>query len=212
MSPTRFRSATVAGLVSYSVRAMSIVSDEVEARMAARLRARRLELGLSLGDLAELSGVSKAMIGKVEANASSPTAGVLGRLCNGLGITMSALMASVEAEDATQLLAAEQPRWHDPSTGLERVAVSPRTSFSSVEVARLRLEPGSIVDYPTPPSTAYAQHVLGLAGTLRFSVGAGSFVVGPGDCVAARIDRPTRFEALAGRRAEYLVIVERASR
>ncbi|MGZ4401110.1 MAG: helix-turn-helix domain-containing protein [Gaiellaceae bacterium] len=63
--------------------------------MAERLRARRLELGLSLAELARSSGVSKAMIAKVEATASSPTAGVLGRLCNGLGITMSALMAAV---------------------------------------------------------------------------------------------------------------------
>ena len=180
--------------------------------MAERLRARRLELGLSLGDLAELSGVSKAMIAKVEATASSPTAGVLGRLCSGLGITMSALMAAVETEEATRLAAAEQPRWRDPATGLERVAVSPRTSFSAVEVARLRLPPGTVVDYPTPPSIAFAQHLVGVAGELRFTVGRSIFVVGPGDCVAARIDRPTRLAALGADAAEYLVIVERAGR
>jgi transcriptional regulator with XRE-family HTH domain len=191
---------------------MTIVDGGVEARMAERLRARRLELGLSLGDLSALSGVSKAMIAKVEASSSSPTAGVLGRLCSGLGITMSALMAAVETEDATQLLAAEQPRWHDRGTGLERVAVSPPTSFSAVEVARLRLQAEAVVDYPTPPSVAYAQHIVGIAGEVRFTVGQRSFDVGPGDCVAARIDRPTRFEVLGARPAEYLVIIERAGR
>jgi transcriptional regulator with XRE-family HTH domain len=188
------------------------MADEIDVRMAARLRSRRLELGLSLGELAELSGVSKAMIAKVEATSSSPTAGVLGRLCSGLGITMSALMAAVETEDATQLLAADQPRWRDRATGLERVAVSPRTSFSAVEVARLRLPAGTVVDYPTPPSIAYAQHILGVAGQVRFTLGQSSFVVGPGDCVAARIDRPTRFEALEAGPAEYVVVIERASR
>ncbi|HEY7730934.1 MAG TPA: XRE family transcriptional regulator [Gaiellaceae bacterium] len=180
--------------------------------MAERLRARRLELGLSLGDLAELSGVSKAMIAKVEATTSSPTAGVLGRLCGGLGITMSALMAAVETEDATQLVAADQPRWRDPATGLERVAVSPRTTFGAVDVALLQLPAGTVVDYPAPPSVAHSQHIVGVAGHLRFTVGRRSFEVGPGDCVAARIDRPTRFEALGDEPAEYLVIVERASR
>jgi transcriptional regulator with XRE-family HTH domain len=188
---------------------MTIVAGHVELRMAERLRERRLELGLSLGDLAERSGVSKAMIGKVEAGTSSPTAGVLGRLCSGLGITMSALMASVETEDATQLLAADQPTWCDQATGLERVAVSPRTSFSDVEVARLRLPAGTVVDYPTPPNVAYAQHILGVAGTVRFTVGRQSFDIGPGDCVAARIDRPTRLEARGLEPAEYLVIIER---
>jgi transcriptional regulator with XRE-family HTH domain len=187
---------------------VTIVAEPIELRMAGRLRARRLGLGLSLGELAARSGVSKAMIAKVEAATSSPTAGVLGRLCAGLGITMSALMASVESEDATHLAAAEQPVWHDPASGLERVAVSPRTSFSAVEVTRLRLPAGTVVDYPTPPAAAHAQHIVGLAGRFRFSVGATSFEVGPGDCVAARIDRPTRFE-VGDEPAEYLVIVER---
>jgi transcriptional regulator with XRE-family HTH domain len=189
-----------------------MVDDEIDLRMAERLRARRLELGLSLGDLAELSGVSKAMIAKVEASTSSPTAGVLGRLCSGLGITMSALMAAVESEDATQLMASHQPRWRDRAAGLERVAVSPRTTFSHVEVARLRLRAGTAVDYPTPPTIAYAQHIIGLSGTVRFTVGLSSFVVGPGDCVVARIDRPTRFEVLGAGPAEYLVVIERAGR
>jgi hypothetical protein len=66
----------------------------------------------------------------------------------------------------------------------------------------------AVVDYPTPPAAAFAQHVVGLAGRFRFTVGASTFEVGPGDCVAARIDRPTRFE-VGDEPAEYLVIVER---
>lgn len=177
--------------------------------MAARLRERRLDLGLSLGELARTSGVSKAMIAKVEAGTSSPTAGILGRLCTGLGITMSALMAAVEGEDAALLAAADQPRWRDGATGVDRVAVSPRTAFSGVEIARLRLAAGAVVDYPAPQGLAYAQHILGIAGMLRFTVGGRSFDVGPGDCVAARIDRPTRLEAPGAEPAEYLVVIER---
>jgi transcriptional regulator with XRE-family HTH domain len=197
-------------VVSDRVRSITIVVDDIEARMAERLRARRAELRLSLGHLAARSGVSKAMIAKVEAGTSSPTAGVLGRLCMGLGITMSALMAAVEGEDATQSLAADQPRWRDPDTDLERIAVSPRTSFGAVEIARLRLPAGTTVDYPAPPSVAFAQHLLGVRGKLRFTLGQSSFVIKAGDCVAARIDRPTRFEVLGGHPAEYFVIVEQA--
>jgi transcriptional regulator with XRE-family HTH domain len=188
------------------------VSDvALEQRMAERIRARRLELGLSLGDLAARSGVSKAMIAKVESTRSSPTAGLLGRLCGGLGITMSALMAAVESEDATMLRSGDQPHWHDTATGIERVAVSPRTSFSAVEVARLRLGAGAVVDYPTPPTVALSQHIVGVRGRLRFTLGATVFDIGPGDCVAARVDRPTRFEAVDDD-AEYLVILERPGR
>ena len=189
-----------------------MVADDLDARMAERLRARRLELGLSLGELAERSGVSKAMIAKVESHVSSPTAGVLGRLCAGLGITMSALMAAVETEEATLLAADDQPRWRDAATGLERTAVSPSASFSGVDVARLLLPPRTVVEYPAPPSVGYAQHIVGLAGCVRFTVGQASFDVGAGDCVAARIDRPTRFEVQGDEAAEYLVILERGTR
>jgi transcriptional regulator with XRE-family HTH domain len=193
-------------------RSMTIMDDSVERRMAERLRARRLQLDLSLGALAASSGVSKAMIAKVESRTSSPTAGVLGRLCAGLGITMSALMAAVECAEATLLEAEEQPSWSDSDTGLERVAISPRTSFSDVEIARLRLAAGAVVDYPTPPSVGFAQHIVGVTGSVRFTLGERGFDLGPGDCVAARIDRPTRFEALGPGPAEYLVVVERGRR
>ncbi len=190
----------------------TIVDDLTTARIAARLRERRVELGLSLGELAGRSGVSKAMIGKVEARSSSPTAGVLGRLCAGLGITMSALMAAVEAEDAVLLPAADQPRWHDPETGLVRVAVSPRTPAGAVDVARLHLPAGAVVAYPAPPAVAHAQQLLGIAGRVRFTLGTRAFEVGPGDCLAARVDRPTRLEALGSEPAEYLVVVDRLAR
>jgi transcriptional regulator with XRE-family HTH domain len=189
-----------------------MIDDEIDARMAARLRERRRELGLSLGELAGLSGVSKAMIAKVEAGTSSPTAGVLGRLCAGLGITMSSLMAAVETAEAAKVAAVDQPRWRDQATGLERTAISPQTAFSAVEVARLRLPPGTVVDYPAPPIMAHAQHIVGVTGRLRFTVGQSSFDIDAGDCVAVRIDRPTRFEVLGADPAEYLVIVERGGR
>src|SRR3954469_16132136 len=81
------------------------------------------------------------MIGKVEAGSASPTAGVLGRLCAGLGIAISALMAAVEREDVVLLRAADQPRWYESATGLVRVPVS-------------RLTPGSV-----RPLTGLAWHI-----------------------------------------------------
>ncbi|MEK9970656.1 MAG: helix-turn-helix transcriptional regulator, partial [Ferrovibrio sp.] len=59
------------------------------------MKARREEQGLSLADLAERSGVSKAMISRIERREASPTAALLGRLCAGLDITLSGLMAAV---------------------------------------------------------------------------------------------------------------------
>ena len=74
----------------------SIVSNELDGRIAARLLAERTSRGWNLEQLAERSGVSRAMISKVERGESSPTAAVLGRLSAAFGLTLSQLLARAE--------------------------------------------------------------------------------------------------------------------
>lgn len=183
---------------------------DVEPRIAANLRLRRDALGLSLGQLATRSGVSKAMIARVESGASSPTAGLLGRLCAGLGVTLSTLMLSVESPGATYFPAAAQPAWEDPATHLRRTLVAPASPETPIEVARLQLPAGTVIDYDLVPARALRQHIVMLSGRLTFTIGGESTSLTPGDCLFAVIDRPTRFEVPPGAPAEYLVIQERA--
>ena len=59
--------------------------DTADTRLGARLRLEREARGWSLSDLAARSGVSRAMINKVERGESSPTAALLGRLSGAFG-------------------------------------------------------------------------------------------------------------------------------
>jgi transcriptional regulator with XRE-family HTH domain len=185
-------------------------AESIETRIAANLKTRRDALGLSLAQLAERSGVSKAMIGKVESGVSSPTAGLLGRLCAGLGVTLSTLMNAVEAAGSTHFPAQAQPSWRDPETGLQRTLVAPASARSNVEIAHLRVPPGTVVEYALVPQQPIRQHLYMLAGALTFTIGGEPTVLVPGDCLFAVIDRPTRFEIHPGAPAEYLVIQEPA--
>lgn len=184
--------------------------DVIEHRIAANLKTRREGLGLSLGQLAAQSGVSKAMIAKVESGASSPTASLLGRLCAGLGVTLSTLMNSVEAADVALFAAANQPTWRDSETGLTRTLVASASAHSTTEIARLVLPAGTSVEYGVIPRAPLRQHIYLLAGTLEFAIGGESTVLGPGDCLFAVIDRPTQFHVPGDDAAEYLVIQEPA--
>ena len=49
---------------------MTPIGNDIEARIASNLLRRRKEFGPSLGQLATRSGVSKAMIARVESGAS----------------------------------------------------------------------------------------------------------------------------------------------
>ena len=57
-----------------------------------QIKTRRLALSLTQGDLADRSGVSKAMICDVECGKKNPTIRLLGQLANGLGCGISDLL------------------------------------------------------------------------------------------------------------------------
>ena len=182
---------------------------DIEARIASRLKARREELALSLADLAGRSAVSKAMISRIERRETSPTAALLGRLCAGLDITLSGLMAAVEDKNLVLLPAAAQPVWRDPETGFERRAVTPAGTGSSVEIVQATLPPGAKISYPALPAGAYDQHILGVSGVLRFSSGDDHFDIAAGDCLHCALDQPHVFTNETGEPCRYLVILAR---
>jgi transcriptional regulator with XRE-family HTH domain len=61
-------------------------------RVSSRLRKLRDELGLTIQHLADRSGVSRAMISRIEREESRPTATVLNKLSIGLGMRLTTLL------------------------------------------------------------------------------------------------------------------------
>src|ERR1700686_4825074 len=104
----------------------------IEAHLASKLRAERESRGWTLADLAARSGVSRAMVSKIERGEASPTAALLGRLSAALGLTLSQLFAqSDELAGGDKPVAgkisraADQPAWRDPETGFFRRSLTP---------------------------------------------------------------------------------------
>ena len=62
------------------------------------LKNLRAERKLSLGELSELTGVSKSMLGQIERGESSPTVATLWKIATGLGVSFTALLESPEQD------------------------------------------------------------------------------------------------------------------
>jgi transcriptional regulator with XRE-family HTH domain len=73
----------------------------VDQHIAQRIRALRKAHELTLDRLSELSGVSRSTISSIEREETSPTAAVLNKLADALGVSLAALFSD-EARDATQ--------------------------------------------------------------------------------------------------------------
>ena len=182
----------------------------MEQRIARGVKLRREQLGLSASDLAERSGVSRAMVSKIERLDVSPTAALLGRLCNGLGITLSSLIASAETSAGPPIArAAEQPVWRDPDTGLRRTMISPRNTGSRLELVQVELPGGAEVRYDAQHHTNYDQHVWVLRGRLTLTIEEEDIDLRAGDCIRSRVDVAAAFANRGRGACRYLVVIAR---
>lgn len=167
--------------------------DDVIAQRVVQLRTAQR---LSLAQLAERSGVSKAMISKIERRDSSPTATVLGRLAAGLGVSLTELLADAPAT------ASRQPRhkqdqavWRDPATGYVRRQVAEFDPASGTELIEIELPAGARIDYPQWHSKPYRQRLWVLAGELDLHYGDESHHLRAGDQLDFSVDKPLSYQA-----------------
>lgn len=72
--------------------------DNLTHYLATTLRTLRHQRGWSLSRLAEISGVSKAMLGQIERNESSPTVATLWKIATGLNVPFSMFISPPQAE------------------------------------------------------------------------------------------------------------------
>jgi transcriptional regulator with XRE-family HTH domain len=177
-------------------------------RLAGAVRGARQARGLSASALAERSGVSRAMIAKVERAEVQPTAALLGRLSGALGITLSELIARAEHADQRLVRAADQPTWIDPDTGYRRRAVSP-TSGGPLELVEVELPAGAEVSYPADTYAFIHQQIWVLDGRLRFGEGDAEHELEAGDCLQLGPPAPCTFMNPMRRPCRYLVALTR---
>jgi len=188
---------------------MESTISRVQERLAARLRALRVERTLTLDALADRAGVSRSMISLIERGESSPTAAVLDRLAAGLGVTLASLFAEEARADASPLARrAEQVAWRDPGTGYVRRNLSPPGFPSPIELVEVVLPPGTRVAYDAPGigrAVGVSQQVWLMEGALELTLGDVAHRLGEGDCLAMRLDRPIVFHNPGDRPARYVV-------
>ncbi|MBW0118516.1 helix-turn-helix domain-containing protein [Pseudonocardia abyssalis] len=186
------------------------MSDRLSLALAAVLYAARTSRDLSAAALAERSGVSRTMIGKIERGEAQPTAALLGRLSGALGMTLSELVARAEGTGGRLVRAADQPTWTDPDSGYRRRAVSPDPG-GPLELVEIHLPAGARIAYPTE-SYAFLHHQIWvLTGTLHFEEGEVLHELGVGDCLQLGSPQPCAYVNPTDHDCRYLVALARRS-
>lgn len=177
----------------------------IDETIALRLQALRQAHGFSLADLAGRSGVSKAMISRVERAESSASAALLGKLAAAFGLPLAELLSEPEAAPAPLRRRAGQETWRDPQAGYLRRQVMPRDAASGLELVEVELPAHARVAYPAWSGRAYRQALWLLEGALAVHHGEETHTLAAGDCLAFGVDRPLAYRALGRTRCRYLL-------
>lgn len=177
---------------------------DINARIAAQVRALRAESGLSLDALAAKCGVSRSMLSLVERGESSPTASVLERIATGLGVSLATLFEDRAHKSEPLSRKADRQPWRDPRSGYVRVNISPPNYPSPLQLAQITLPAGARVAYENGDGNLH-QQVWVQSGNVEITVGSQTYALGPDDCLAMRLSEPTVFHNRTRKSARYVV-------
>jgi transcriptional regulator with XRE-family HTH domain len=157
------------------------------------LRKLRTQRGLSLERLAQLSGVSRAMLGQIELGQSAPTINVLWKIARALEVTFSALISSRTSAGALVLRSNDSKLLTSKDRSFSSRALFPYDVPRRVEFYELRLSPGGVEDAdPHPPGTS--ENLVVTQGAVEIEVAGQTHRLDTGDSILFEADVPHAYK------------------
>ena len=164
-------------------------TPDVSSAVADALSRIRGERGLSLAQLAEMSGVSRAMLHQIEKGKSAPTINVVWKIATALGLPFSALLSVDTAPEVTLLPAGRSWQLRSKDGAFSSRALFPLEGPRSTEFYELRIAPGGeeASDAHRPGTR---EHIVVSVGQLCITIEDERHELAEGDAIVFGADRP----------------------
>ncbi len=192
----------------------------------------RKQQGLTLGVLAERSGVSKAMLSQIEAEKVNPTVATVWKIARGLEVELDALLKGTGAPvrkflvtqrdqlptldsasegAASEGAASEGAASEGAASGVHIQVLSPLAMAEDLEIYQLTFEPGrALRSAPHAPQTE--EYLTILSGRVRVTAGERSAELEAGDFIVYSCDVEHAIENLLPEPSRVHMIVRFARR
>ena len=157
--------------------------------------------------LAERSGVSRAMISKLERGEKNPTLVVAAKLAEGLGVTLSQLAGMEERREVVVVPRERRMVMRDPETGFERQLLSPNVVGLGVEFIRNVIPEGSTSGAFPPHRKGVEEQIVVEQGTLKATLAGEEYLLGQGDAIYFEADIPHRFDNAGKEECTYYLVI-----
>lgn len=179
---------------------------ELAGRVAEALRRFRRDRHLSLDDLSERSGVSRAALSQVEGGRTNPTLAVLWKIAVGLEVPVHDLLGMGSEQAVRVLRAGDAIPLRSTDGRTESRLLSPGGSSSDTEVYELRLVPKA-VHRSDPHARGTRETLVVLTGSLRLGAGTETYDLSPGDSVYFNADVPHYYENRSTRETRCIDVI-----
>lgn len=176
--------------------------------LSEELRRCRREKDLSLEQLADLSGVSRSMISKIERGESVPSTVVLSRLAEALGVTFSRLMAPASDREVLHIPASRQPVLRDEASGFQRRCLSPVLPGRGIDWVLNTLPAGAGTGEFVAHKRGVSEYVFVLHGCLRVNIGERAIILKEGDSLYFEADAGHSFTNIGEGDCHYFLVID----
>jgi transcriptional regulator with XRE-family HTH domain len=189
-------------------RGLGVVEEVSSGRLGERIRALRRERGLTLEVLAGRSGVSRAMISKLERGEKTPTLVVAAKVAEGLGVSLSQLVGVEERREVVVVPRERRMVVRDPETGFERQLLSPSFGGRGIEFIKNVVPGGSSSGEFPPHRRGVEEYVVVERGRLRAILGGEEYLLEEGDALYFEADVPHRFDNAGEEVCSYYLVID----
>jgi len=179
--------------------------DHPSEAIADNLRCHREQRGLSLDQLAELTGVSKSMLRQIETGKSSPTISTLWKIANGLRLSFSALLCKESAEAEVKSFCAEKPLSEEEG----RYRLFPLIPFSPhqpFEIYYFEIDPETEF-HGEPHEGNVHEYLFVTHGTIRLSLEGKDYLINAGEFLKFQADRSHKYKCVSNATATAIMQV-----
>ena len=167
---------------------MGVFMEEIHLIIAKNLKSFRESKKLSLERVAELTGVSKTMIGQIERGESSPTITTIWKIANGLKMSFTSLIKNQQPDTKVVLKSEIQPLAED--NGKYRVFPTfPFEDDRRFEMYAVEIDQGGLLTADAHREGT-EEFITVFAGELTLRVQDNEFTVKSGDSIRFKADRP----------------------
>jgi transcriptional regulator with XRE-family HTH domain len=166
--------------------------EDITQLVANNLKRLREEKRLSLEKLAELTGVSKSMLGQIERGDSSPTISTVWKISNGLKVSFTSLMEIPQTETTLVRYRNIKPLLEDDGR-YQLFPLFPIEDGRRFEVYSIEIQPGGHLDAdPHPDGTQ--EFLTVYSGGIIVHVDDQDYKVDRGDAIRFHADRSHSYQ------------------